>query len=250
MSDEKKWADLTPEERRDRMNAGRQREAAKRQEQADKDVRLLSQLRSGDLIGDEPESPPPESGELESGAPAIVEPEMDERAEKRARLLASIPEELRDRFPTARLDQIIADAEQKALEEKEKAILRDLRGLASSHARADLDLIPQSELVDAEAAAIANEKVWVTINCPGGGAGDGTIGYRISGLLYQHGQRYLVARHIANQLGKMHYDAHYHEVLFRTLDQHKAGNSAADIMAQHGPFMKVEDPFDKVGVLQ
>lgn len=216
----------------------------KRETPRQRHLRTLAEqnARSGELIGDEPETQqfePVESNEPEA-APAVDEPE-DENAEARKRLLASIPEELRDRFPPSRLDQIIAEAKAKALEEKEKALLRDLRGQANLHARASLDLIPQSDLLDEEAAARMNQEVWVTINCPGGGAGAGDIGYRISGLLYRHGSRYKVKRHVANQLAKMDYDAWYHEVLFRTLDQHKPGNSAADVMGQAGPHTRIEE---------
>ena len=188
--------------------------------------------RSGDLIGDEPES----VSEPEPDAPEVDEP-LDER---RARLLEGIPSDIATLITDAELDQIEAEERERAEAERKKKALGLVREQLRQKARVENDLIDASVLLSESERKRLAEPVTFKITVPGDGAGhNGQSGFRVDGFMYQNGRTYTRPRAVFESLRANHYLVHLNEVQFRTLDQHKEGNSAREVLARTIPQFEV-----------
>ncbi len=166
----------------------------------------------------------------------------DALPETRATLPAATDAERRkhSRISDAELAAIEAEEDAKADQEAKKRELAEAREEARQRARVRKGLVPASVLRSEAEQKYLNEPVTFRVNLPGGGAGhNGQNGFRVNGRLFQNGLTYTVPRHEFLSLYRGHYLAWLNEVRFRTLDQHKPGNSAEDVVARTIPPFEV-----------
>lgn len=169
-----------------------------------------------------------------------VEPAEDAAAVRRQRLLGDIDPAVAALFTDAELEQIEREEREKALAKQKKHALDDLRAKARQAAEIEHDLIPANTLRDANERKRLAEMVRVRINMPDDGGGDArTAGIRIDGRIYQMDREYTVTRAQFETMREMHYRAHLNELRFRTLDQHKPGKSAKEVLAKSPPMFEV-----------
>ena len=169
---------------------------------------------------------------------AAIDPEA--AAARRHRLLGDLDAETAALFTDEELEKIEVEERAKALAEQKKQAMADVRAVARQRARVEHDLIAPSVLrSEAERRRLA-EPVTFRVSLPGDGAGHtGQNGFRVDGRLYQDGQTYTEPRAIFESLLSNHYRARLNEVQFKTLDQHKAGGSAREVLAQTLPSFEV-----------
>lgn len=164
----------------------------------------------------------------------------DEAADRRKRLLGDLDPETAALYTDQELADIEAEENEKALAARKKQGLQDIRAVARQHARIENDLIPADTLrSEAEVKRLA-EPVTFRVSLPGDGAGHhGQNGFRIDGFLYQAGRTYVRPRAVFESLLSNHWRAWLSEIQFKTLDQHKAGNSAVEILNQTLPRFEI-----------
>ena len=205
-------------------NLKKAREAAKAKREAartEADAALLA------------EPAPPDDG-------TYPEPDPEaEKLERRRRLLGDNPESW-DLVSDEELEEIERAAAAEAKEKQRKQVLADAKAAARHHAAVEYDLISADTLrSDAERARLAEPRTF-TINLPGDGAGHkGRSGIRVDGFLYENGRTYTRSTAVFESLRSIHYNVHLQEVMFRTLDQHKPGNSAVEVLSRTMPSFEV-----------
>jgi hypothetical protein len=85
------------------------------------------------------------------------------------------------------------------------------------------------------------EPVTFRVRLPGDGAGHfGRNGFRVDGRTYQVGGTYTAPRVVYESMLSTHYRAWLNEIQFKTLDQHKPGGSAVEVLSQTLPQFEVE----------
>lgn len=181
---------------------------------------------------------PPPDDDREPEPVAITEPaDIDAR---RARLLEGIDPDIAALISDAELDKIEAEEQQKAEAERKKQALATVRDQMRQRARVDHDLIHADVLrSDAEKKRLA-EPVKFKVTLPSEGAGHtGRNGFRVDGRLFQAGFTYTEPRAVFESLQANHYRTWLAEVGFKTLDQHKPGQSAREILGQTIPQFEV-----------
>ncbi len=179
--------------------------------------------------------------EMIDEAEAVADhPVPDEAAARRQRLLGDLDPETAALYTDAELAEIEREENEKALAARKKQGLQDIRATARQLARIENDLIPADTLrSEAEVKRLA-EPVTFRVMLPGDGAGHrGRNGFRVDGFLYQVGRTYVRPRAVFESLLSNHWRAWLNEVTFKTLDQHKAGNSAVEILNQTLPRFEI-----------
>lgn len=163
--------------------------------------------------------------------PPVSEPEPPDPETRRARLLEGVDPDIARLISDDELDIIEADERQKAADERKKQALASVRATLKQRARVENDLISADVLrSDAERKRLL-EPVTFTVRLPNDGAGHhGRNGIRVDGFLYQQGHTYTRPRGVFETLRDIHFRSHLNEVQFRTLDQHKPGQSAREII--------------------
>lgn len=176
---------------------------------------------------------------------AISEPEPDGEEEKRLarrqRLLGDNPEAW-NLISDEELEKIEREEQDAARMTQRKQALADVRATARQLAQVDYDLISADTLrSDAEKKRLAEPRTF-TIRVPGDGAGhNGQSGIRVDGFLYQNGRTYTRPTAVFESLQEIFYRIHLNEVIFRTLDQHKPGNSAVEVLSARMPNFEVRN---------
>ncbi len=202
-------------------------------------AREAKAARSGELIGDEPDEPEPQPEDVpdDEGLDwTTQEPGID----RRERLLEGIDPEIAKLITDAELDQIEEEEREKAEAERKKKALGLVRDSLRQKARLENDLIDASVLLTAAEKKRLAEPVTFKVQVPGDGAGHhGQAGFRVDGFLYQNGRTYTRPRAVFDSLQANHYRTHLNEIEFRTLDQHKQGNSAREVLARTIPQFEV-----------
>lgn len=158
----------------------------------------------------------------------------------RERLLFGVDPEIARLITDEELTAVAEEERAKAGAEQKKKALADVRAAARQQAMAEHDLIAASALLsDTERKRLA-KPVTFRVNLPGDGAGHvGRNGFRVDGQLFQVGQTYTRSQAVFESLRANHYRTWLQEIQFRTLDQHKPGNSAVEIMHRTGPRFEV-----------
>lgn len=222
-------AELTPEEKQRRLdNLARARKIA------------ADNRAAGRVAKSAPSPDPAAEEEIEEEEIEEVAPQPDAAAARRRRLLGDVDPEVAALFTDAELETIEREERETALAKQRKQALADVRAKARQNAEVEHDLIPANVLRDASERKRLTEPVRVKITLPNGGSGEpGKAGIRIDGRLFQMGREYTVTRAVAETMRDMHYKAWLNETRFRTLDQHKAGNSAAEVLAHTLPQFEV-----------
>lgn len=162
----------------------------------------------------------------------------DVRAERRRRLLADVPAETAALITDEELEKIDREETERALAEQKKQALADVRSIARQYARIEHDLVPADVMRSEEERKRLAEKVRIRVDLPEGG---GALGFRIDGRLLRNGQEYTVTRAEFESLNYSFFRAHLSEVQFSTLDQHKRGNSANEVLSRRRPQLEVRD---------
>lgn len=184
-------------------------------------------------------SPPPPQDE----AVAAVIPSA-EAEDRRRRLLAGVDAKTAALFTDDELLKMEREEEAAALDAQKKQAMTDVRAIARQKARVEHGLIASSVLrSEAEQKRLA-EPVTFRVSLPNNGSGDpsrGGNGFRIDGRVFQIGQTYTAPRCVYESLLSGHYKAWLCELQFKTLDQHKPGNSAAQILNQTVPQFEIRN---------
>jgi hypothetical protein len=157
-------------------------------------------------------------------------------ADRRRRLLADLPADQAALITDDELAEIEREEMERALAEQKKKALADARTMARQYARIEHDLIPSGVLRSEEERRRLAEKVRIRIDLPEGG---GATGFRIDGRYYRQGMEYTVTRAQFESMQSMFYRMHLSEVEFATLDQHKRGNSAREVLSRRPPHLEV-----------
>ncbi len=183
-----------------------------------------------------------EAALLANPVEALDEAPSDNDA-RRKRLLEGIDPEIAKLIGDDELEEIERQEQKKAADERKRKAIQLVRASAEQLARVENDLIDASVLrSDSEKKRMA-EPVTFKIHLPSDGAGHmGQNGFRVNGFLYQNGMTYTRPRAIAESLQYNHYRAWLSELEFRTLDQHKPGNSARELLGAMIPRFYVEPP--------
>lgn len=156
--------------------------------------------------------------------------------ERRERLLQGIPADIAALITDDELARIEAEERKRAIEERTKKALDTVRTQLRQRARVENDLIsPDVIRSDADRKRLA-ERVKFKVTLPEGG---GARGFRVDGRVFQHGQTYTESRAVFESLQANHYQTWLSEVKFRTLDQHKPGQSAKELMGTLAPRFEV-----------
>jgi hypothetical protein len=170
---------------------------------------------------------------------SFIEP--DEPNERRLRLLEGIDPAIADLISDAELDEIEAEERQKAEAERKKRALASVRESLRQKARVENSLIEASVLLSDEEKKRRAKPVKIRINLPANGdPARGANGFRVDGVLYQQGTVRTVPLAVAESLAEQHYRTWLAEIKFTTLDQHKRGNSAAELAGQKIPQFYVD----------
>lgn len=181
-------------------------------------------------------------GESVSPVEPITEPapSVIEAAARRQRLLGDLDPETAALFTDDELENIEREERAKASEEQKKQAMADVRAVARQRARIEHDLISPSVLrSEADQKRLA-EPVTFRVTLPGDGAGHhGRNGLLVDGFLYQAGQPYVRPRAIFESLQANTYFAWRNEVQFKTLDQHKPGGSAIEVLSRTMPQFEI-----------
>jgi hypothetical protein len=156
--------------------------------------------------------------------------------DRRRRLLADLPADQAALITDDELAEIEREEMERALAEQKKKALADARTMARQYARIEHDLIPSGVLRSEEERRRLAEKVRIRIDLPEGG---GATGFRIDGRYYRQGMEYTVTRAQFESMQSMFYRMHLSEVEFATLDQHKRGNSAREVLSRRPPHLEV-----------
>lgn len=211
------------------MAARKEREDAKRLELSD-----LPPTAADDGAGGDPD------GGADAGPDGLAVVIAPGAAERRKRLLGGLELERAALVTDEDLEKIEAEEREKALAEQKKQALADVRAAARQIARVEHDLIAASVLRSDDERRRLAEPVTFRVRLPGDGAGHrGQNGFRVDGFLYQDGQTYTRPRAIFESLQANHYRAWLSEIQFKTLDQHKLGGSAVEVLAQTLPHFEV-----------
>lgn len=229
------FKDITPERRAEMVAKSVATRKAKREAQKAKEQKsILAQRVSGDPLLPESE----EDEALLRGMP-VVDPNpgylddgVDQREERRRRLTADLPSEVAALITDEQLEAIEKKAQERAKAARLKEALRDIEALADAEAKIAQGLIPADVLRSEQEKAEMNAWGRVTVNLPPGG---GSLGFRIDGRLFRHGETRRVTRAQYNSLLYMHYKAHLGEIKFSALNQEKSGNTAIDIITRNPP---------------
>ncbi len=180
------------------------------------------------------------SGGPHAGNDALAEVIAEEAAARRQRLLGDLDPETAALYTDAELAEIEREENEKALAARKKQGLQDIRATARQLARVENDLIPADTLRSEAEVKRLSEPVKFRVMLPGDGAGHrGRNGFRVDGYLFQVGREYTRSRAVFESLLSNHWRAWLNEVTFKTLDQHKAGNSAVEILNQTLPRFEV-----------
>lgn len=161
---------------------------------------------------------------------------------RRARLLEGVDPAIADLISDDELDQIEEEERIKAEAERKKLALQTVRESLRQKARVENDLIASSVLLSEAEKKRRNEPVTFRVNLPMDGAGDpakSAHGLKVDHFRYQQGQTYTRPRAVFESLQEAHYRIHLQEIAFKTLDQHKRGNSAPEIIARNPPPFEV-----------
>lgn len=167
-----------------------------------------------------------------------IPPDPEASAARRRRLLADVPAEMAALITDDELIAIELEEAEKALAEQRKKTLTDVRMMARQYARIEHDLIPASVLRGEDERRRLAEPVKILVNLPEGG---GALGFRVDGRLLRNGEEVTVSRAVYESLAHTHYRAHLNEVEFTTLDQHKARNSAKEVLSRRRPQLEILD---------
>lgn len=210
-----------------------QKENLKKAREAAKAKREAARAEADAALLTEPA--PPDDG-------TYPEPDPEaEKLERRRRLLGDNPEAW-ELVSDEELEEIERAAEADAREKQRKQVLADAKAAARHRAAVEYDLISADTLrSDAERARLAEPRTF-TISLPGDGSGDparGGKGIRIDGFLYEDGRTYTRPCAVFESLREIFYRTHLNEVTFRTLDQHKPGNSAVEVLSRTMPSFEV-----------
>lgn len=176
--------------------------------------------------------------EIEEAVAEEAEVEADDTiaADRRRRLLADLPPDQAALITDDELAEIEREAMAVALADQKRQALTDAKALARQYARIEHHLIPSSVLRSEDERRRLAEKVRIRIDLPEGG---GSLGFRIDGRLFRQGMEYTVTRAEFESLQYTFYRAHLNEVEFSTLDQHKRGNSAREVLSRRRPRLEV-----------
>lgn len=159
---------------------------------------------------------------------------------RRQRLLGDVDAETAALFTDDELERIEREEGEKAAAERKKQALSDVRASARQRARVEQDLIAPSVLRSEAEQKRLSEQVTFRVRLPGDGAGHhGRNGFRVDGRLFQVGGTYTEPRVVYESLLSNHYRAWLSEVQFKTLDQHKPGGSAIEILAETIPQLEI-----------
>lgn len=229
----------TPEERKARLTAqlakGRETAAANRA------AGVLPKPRRPKTPPVEalPVHPIVEEEEIEFHRRPDIEP-TEERASRRLRLLEGIDPAIADLISDAELDEIERDERTKAEAERKKRALASVRESLRQKARVENDLIAADVLLSDEEKKRRAEPVTFKVRLPSDGAGHrGQNGFRVDGFLYQQDRTYTRPRAVYDSLLSNHYRTWLAEIQFKTLDQHKRGNSAVELAGHLIPAFEV-----------
>lgn len=163
-------------------------------------------------------------------------------AELRDRLLFGLDPAVAAKVSDERLLEIDAKARADAEAEEMERTLKNVEALAKHQARVDHGLISAKTLrTKAEKERLA-QRVKVRISVPSEGSGhNGQAGMRVDGVLYQNGSTPSLSRAQMESMQETQYRCYLNEVRFRTLDQHKPGNSAVEVVGRTIPQFVIED---------
>lgn len=167
--------------------------------------------------------------------PAVSVAVPDAAAARRRRLLGDLDAETAALFTDAELEAIEREERDRARLEQKRKALADVRAVARQRAQIEHDLVSADTLRSEEERRRLAEEVEFVVHVPDGGAGEGQTGIRIDGFIFQEGRRYRRPRAVFESLQEVHYRAWLNEIRFRTLDQHKRGHSAEEIVARTAP---------------
>ncbi len=168
-------------------------------------------------------------------------PDIEPSDGRRLRLLEGIDPAIADLISDAELDEIEAEERQKAEAERKKRALASVRESLRQKARVENSLIEASVLLSDEEKKRRSTPVKIRINLPANGdPARGANGFRVDGVLYQQGTVRTVPLAVAESLAEQHYRTWLAEIKFTTLDQHKRGNSAAELAGQKIPQFYVD----------
>lgn len=177
---------------------------------------------------------------IEPDPPIVGESVKVAVAARRERLLQGIDPDIARLITDAELDLIELQEREKAEAERKKNALATVRETLRTRARIENDLISaDAQRTDEEKKRLA-EKVTFRIVVPNDGAGHrGRSGIKVDNRLFEQGRVYTETRAVFESLQYMHYRAWLNEVEFRTLDQHKPGQSAKEILGHTIPRFEI-----------
>lgn len=227
---EKDWKDMTPEERKARILAGKAKAKAKREalaarrekRQAAKDEELLQTPLAALL--------PDEADEVADAAGDSVVSTSDEATERRRRLLADVDPETAELFTDEELAAIEAAEEKKANDERKSLARKDIAARAKMLAQVKNLTLPPSVLRDDDLARYLNEEVTDRLDLPPGSMPPGKEGISVNGFMYQNGRTYTRPRHVWQSLWRTQYDLTLRELMFELNNQDKPGRSAREVL--------------------
>ncbi len=207
--------------------------------------REQSLLDAAAAISDEPIEPAPPPDEplpFEPPPPAEpYEPTPDTPAPgeaiDRARWTAGLPADVALLITDAEIEEMEAAEQKRAVDERKKQAVEQIRAQMRHEARVENDLIAASTLrTDAEKARLL-QKGRIRINVPLNGSGNpakGSAGFRVDGRVYSNGNEYVVTRAEYESLLPNHFGQWLAELRFSTLNQ-TDGESARAILGRQIP---------------
>lgn len=169
----------------------------------------------------------------------VAEPEVAV-SDRRERLLQGIDPDIAKLITDSELDMIELQEREKAEAERKKNALATVRETLRTRARIENDLIAADVLRSDEEKKRLAEKVTFRIVVPNDGSGHrGRSGIKVDNRLFEQGRVYTETRAVFESLQYMHYRAWLNEVEFRTLDQHKPGQSAKETLGHTIPRFEI-----------
>lgn len=166
-----------------------------------------------------------------------IQPIADDRRE---RLLQGIDPAIASLISDDELDVIEREEQERAAADRKKQALADVRSQMRQRARVENDLISADVLRSDDEKRRLAELVRFKITLPREGAGGrGAYGFRVDGRLYQQGAIYTESRAVFESLQSNFYGAWKSEYQFKTLDQHKPGQSATESLGNTIPRFEV-----------
>jgi hypothetical protein len=235
---EKSWNEMTPDERAERVRAGREKAKAKREanaarreaRQAAKDEALLNTPLSAVVPPEADEADAAPLDESGMGSAEAESPGEDAAAERRRRLLGDIPEEEAALFSDEELLEIDNKAKEKAQANRKARARKDIEALARMHAEVENQILPASVLRDDDLAKYMNEEISDRLDLPPGSMPPGKEGITINGFMYQNGRTYTRPRHVWMSLKETQYRLALSELMFELNNQDKPGRSAREVL--------------------